>query len=302
MSNNLQVISDTLRNQVTQGKLMLTLGHQKPTAEAKNDVKKYCASVLAEVEKSYGGKNDLTTCSPDSIVKCMIDAARFRIMIDGRQHAHLIKYGNQAQLQLGYRGYIAKICEHFDSADITVFPVFKGDTLDIKGQDGFESYDYSRGKPFPKDEDFEGVCAALYYKKGGREFQKVITMSSDEIGKVRAVAKQDFIWKGWFLEKAKVAAIKRLCKTQFAGINEIQNMISYDNQNNFDMNKPNVNDSARNILDSLNSEIDSVIPKEEKPAHDTDSASSEDDVIDVESEEIETIESEMVNEDGSVII
>jgi len=292
MGNNLQVIGNTLRSAETQGKLMLALGVNNPkSTEAKNEAKKYCASVLAEVEKSAGSKNDLTTCNPDSIVKCMIDAAQFRLMIDGRQHAHLIKYGNAVSLQIGYRGYLAKIAEHYEDADINVFPVYKGDTLEISGKGGFDDYEYKRANNFPSDNDFEGVCAALYYKKGGREFQKVITMSASEIQKIRNVAKQDFIWKAWFIEKAKAAAIKRLCKVQFSSMTLIQDMINYDNKEGFDMDKQNMNSGSRSILDNLNEGIDKVLPKKDEQPTSDDQPDDED-----------IIEGEIINDDGSMVI
>ena len=281
MSNQLTIIGDTLRAPETTGKLMLALGHDDPKdPQAKNDAKRYAASVLAEIEKSAGTKQDLTTCSPHSIVQSMIDAAKFRLMIDGRQLAHLVKYGNNATLQIGYRGFIAKIAEHYEDADINVFSVYAGDTVTISGGDGFDRYTHDRADPFAEGEGkFKGIVAALYYRKGSREFQKVITMTKREIMQIRKVAKQDYIWSAWFVEKAKAAAVKRICKLQFASLSVLQEMIAYDNRKHYDIEKPIEDTKPGSIVDNLNQSLeddDDVI--DQPPAAD-------DDVIDVTHED-----------------
>jgi phage RecT family recombinase len=255
-TNALTIIEEEIRAPETIGKLMLALGHDDPKdAHAKNDAKRYASSVVAELQKMAldEKKRVILQCTPQSIVQTMVDAAKFRLMIDGRQHAHIVKYGNDATLQIGYRGYIAKIAEHYDNADINVFPVYKGDVLTITGGDGFDRYTHDRAKPFNDDQkDFEGVVAVLYYTKGDQKFQKIITMSAAEIGKIRKAAKQDFVWSAWFIEKAKAAAIKRICKVQFASISLLQEMIEYDNRKHFDIEKPIEDVKAGSIIDNLN--------------------------------------------------
>lgn len=256
MSNQLEVISNTLRAPETTGKLMLALGYDDPqNAQAKNDAKRYAASVLAELGKMAldEKKRDILNCNPQSIVQTMVDAAKFRLMIDGRQHAHIVKYGNNATLQIGYRGYIAKIAEHYENTDLNVFPVWKGDVLEISGTDGFDRYTHHRAKAFNDDiNDLDGVCGVLYYTKGGREFQKIVTMSKAEIGKIKNAAKVKTIWDAWYVEKAKVAAVKRICKLQFSSISIIQEMVAYDNQKHYDIEKPIDDTKPGSIVDNLN--------------------------------------------------
>lgn len=257
----LQTIEKTIRAPETMGRLMLTLGYndeKDPAAMA--EAKAYAASVVGELEKIAASgdskKMAILQCSPQSIVQTMIDAAKFRLMIDGRQLAHLVKYGNECTLQIGYRGYIAKVAEQYTDCDLNVFPVYDGDTITITGGDGFDRYTHDRADAFQDSPDkLKGIVAVLYYRKGSREFQKVITMSKNEIGKIRKAAKQDFVWSAWFIEKAKAAAVKRICKLQFASISILQEMIAYDNQRHFDIEKP-IDDMPRgSIVDNLNSAI-----------------------------------------------
>ena len=274
MANNLQVMADTIRNPQTTGRLTLALGYNDPkNQQAKTEAAKYAASVLAELEKMAmdDKKKVILECSPMSIVQTMIDAAKFRLMIDGRQHAHIVKYGKEATLQIGYRGYLAKITEHFDEADINVFPVYEGDTLTISGGDGYDTYEHNRLDPFEERfEKFKGICAVLYYKKGDKEFQKIITMTSREIAQIRKTAKQDFVWSAWLIEKAKAAAVKRICKLQFASISILQDMISYDNEKHHDPEKLTEEVKAGSIVDNLNKGI----------------SGATDDVIDVEVKDV----------------
>lgn len=273
----LQTIEKTIRAPETMGKLMLALGHKDQADDAAlADAKAYAGSVVGELEKIAASgdskKMAILNCSPQSIVQTMIDAAKFRLMIDGRQLAHLVKYGNECTLQIGYRGYIAKVAEHYENTDLNVFPVYEGDVVQISGADGFDRYTHERANAFEDSIDkFKGVIAVLYYKKGGREFQKVITMTKKEIGQIRKAAKQDFVWSAWFIEKAKVAAVKRICKLQFASISILQEMIAYDNQRHFDIEKPIDDMRPGSIVDNLNASI-----SPETPA----GASESDDVID----------------------
>lgn len=255
MSNNLQIISETLRSPQTLKRLALAIGE---TDAEQTEAKRYAASVLSELEKMAMDKNkaQILSCTPQSIAQVMIDAAKFRLMIDGRQHAHIVQYGSNATLQIGYRGYLAKIAEHYADADINVFPVYEGDDVFISGGDGFDRYEHKRKSAFNDGEaGFQGVVAALYYKKGEREFQKVVTISKTEIARIRKAAKQDFVWSSWFIEKAKVAAIKRICKIQFAQIGIIQEMVEYDNKTHFDVTKPVETVKAGSIVENLNTAL-----------------------------------------------
>ena len=233
MSNQLEVIDNALKSKAIIGRLTMALGYNADDEAGKKEAFKYAASVLAEVEKTAGDdKKDLTVCVPHSIAQTMIDAARFRVMIDARQHAHIVKYGKNATLQIGYRGYIAKLKEHY------------------------QSYKMEKASPFGDNpEKMVGVFCCIAYTNGDRKIQKITTMSKNEIGKVRKAAKQDFIWAQWFLEKAKVAVIKRACKVHFAAITGLQELIRYDNEHNFQIEKPEQEVKPGGIIDNLNKTI-----------------------------------------------
>ena len=226
--NQLATINQQIKSDQVLGRVVLAIGHDKK--DAKVQARSYAASVLAEVEKSQ----DLQACRPDSIIQCMIDAAKFGLKIDGRQQAHLVPFKGVATMQIGYRGFLAKLREHYDDVDFVVEPVFDGDTFNTWDENGYQKYQFRKKNPFNQSLDsLQGVFVAISYRLGETRTQKVTVMPKEEIEKVKGVAKTKDIWNKWYLEKAKVAAIKRACKIHFASV--MNDIIEYDNENNFEM-------------------------------------------------------------------
>lgn len=271
MSQALQVIEKKLNSDDVRNKLAVALNLDPADEKSIRQASRYVAGVLDEIRKTAGdSKRDLTVCNPDSIVQCMIDAARFKIDIDGKQHAHLVKFGSSAQLQIGYRGYIAKISENYKNADFTAEAIFKGDEVSVSDIEGFQSYSMKRNNPFADSWlDLIGVIVRLSYTKGAQQFQKITTVSKSDLEKMRKAAKQDFIWAQWPIEKAKAAAIKRACKIQFADVTGLQEMIRYDNEANFNVDQQPASPVRRSIVDNINKNI-ALPPERPTIEHDDD--------------------------------
>lgn len=259
MSNNLEYIHNAMQDKRVKSRLAMALGLDPKKDNA--EVTKYCASVLAEIEKSthdskntHDLKKDLTGCAPDSIVQCMIDAARFGLMIDGRQHAHIIKYGCLAQMQIGYRGYMYLIKKKYPDADFTVAPIYDGDDLVIKEENGAQLYTLERKNPMQDSEELlQGVLVAVSYTdpSSGRLIQKVTPVPRSRIDRARSTARHDGIWQKDFIEKAKAAAIKNACKHMFATVTALQDAIAYDNEMNSDV----IEHEPAKVLDNQDDEF-----------------------------------------------
>lgn len=262
MSNQLAVIEQKITAPATMNDLAMALGVDAANESQMRETFSFANSVMAEIKKTQGDpKKDLTVCAPDSIVRSMIDAARFRLHIDARQYAHLVKFGNAATLMIGYRGYLAKIKEHYPDADFIVEPVYKGDELSIWEEDGNQHYKLVKKSVFNDGEsNFDGILFAVTYTDKGRLIRKVNAVPRARIARARGAAKQDFVWKSDYIEKAKAAAIKASCKVMFSAIQGLQDMIRYDNERNHDLEKPAIAPSAGTIIDNLNKEIESEIP------------------------------------------
>jgi recombinational DNA repair protein RecT len=216
---------------------------------------------LAEIEKTAGDpKKDLTICNPQSVAQCMIDAASFKMKIDGRQHAHLVKYGNNCTLQIGYRGYLAKIKEHYPDADFVVTPIYEGDQLEITDNNGDQDYKLVKKNAFADgDNGFKGILFVVTYTDNGRLIRRVNTVPKSRIDRARKAAKQDFVWSSDYIEKAKAAAIKASCKIHFASLSGLSDVMSYDNERNYDPEKERretqMEEQSSSIINNLNSEI-----------------------------------------------
>jgi recombinational DNA repair protein RecT len=271
MSNQLAVIEKKLTSPDVTNKLALALNLNPQDENAKNQAYKYASSVLAEVAKTAGdSKKDLTVCQPDSIVQAMIDAAQYQLAIDGRQLAHLVKYGTRASFMPGYRAYLYKIKQHYPDADFTIECIFEGDDVKIWAEDGTQHFTLKKNSdPFDQSiQKFKGVLFAVNYTDNGRLVQKVMAVPKERIARARKAAKQDYIWTSDFFEKAKAAAIKNACKVLFTSLQGLQDMAQADNENNYDVSRQEAAPTRKSIVDNINAELST---KPEQP-----------DVIDIE--------------------
>lgn len=242
---NYEWIENQLRAKANTARLSLALGYDGKSEEGKNEAFKYISSVLQEIKKTEtrSGESeskklakDLTFCTVDSIIQAIIDAAKFRLPIDGRKLAYLVKYNDCAQFQPGYKGFVFKIAEYFKDVDFTAEPVFENDELTLSDKGGFQTYTHIRMNPFQTDQSkMVGMITCLSYTTEAGRHSKIATLPKSEIDQIRKAAKQDFIWKDWFFEKAKAAGLKRLCKTNFITALALQELIQYDNEHHFDM-------------------------------------------------------------------
>lgn len=255
MTNALAIIEKRLTSPEVTNKLALALNLNPKDEDAQNQVYKYASSVLAEVQKTAGDqKKDLTVCAPDSIVQAMIDAAQYQLAIDGRQLAHLVKYGNRASFMPGYRAYLYKIKQHYPDADFTIECIFEGDDVKIWADDGTQHFALKKNSdPFDQSiNKFKGVLFAVNYTDNGRLVQKVMAVPKERIDRAKKAAKQQFIWDSDYFEKAKAAAIKNACKTLFTSLQGLQDMAGADNENNFDLGKQDAAPVRKSIVDNIN--------------------------------------------------
>jgi len=260
MANQLAIIENKLTSPAASNQIAIALNLSPEDEKAVNKANKYIYGVLSTIKESVGGKNDLSTCNEDSIFATMIEAANRGVFIDGRQHAHLIKYGNKCTFQMGWRGYLAKIKEYYPDADFIVEPVYSGDEVKIWNENGMQQYTHKKSGAFRSGEkDFIGILFAVTYTDNGRVIQKVADIPKERIDRAKRAAKQDFIWKSDYVEKAKAAAIKNACKQLFASIQGLQDIVDYDNQN-YDPNNQPATPVRKSIVDNINQTV-----KEEKP-------------------------------------
>lgn len=181
----------------------------------------FVASVLNEIRKSVGDSyKDLSVCTPTSIMNCIIDAARMRISIDGKQHGHIIKRGTTATLQIGYRAYLERLQGSLPGFMPIVEVVYQGDDVEV-AQSGTRAHlIHKPANPFGQrtDANIIGAYAYISWISGGERVSVITTMDRPTINKIMNAAQTKSIWNAWFSEKAKVAVLRRACKMHFASL------------------------------------------------------------------------------------
>ena len=252
--NKLQTIKRELASDKVKNRLSMALNINGKNEQEVQIIQSYVSSVYYEIEKTtHDPRKDLTKCTIDSICQAMIDAAKFGLQIDGRQHAHLVKYGNNAQMQIGYRGYLYKVSQRYEDVTYSIAPVFEGDEITVKNENGLQEYTHIPLDPFEDDWDkLRGIVFGINYRSGGELFKNVERVSKNDLIKIRNCAKHKGVWNEWPIEKGKAATVKRACKIIFAGIDEIQKMIEFDNEKHFEK----VINPEESLLDSIDKALE----------------------------------------------
>jgi len=125
-----------------------------------------------------------------------------------------------------YQAFKNKMLIAYPESVIDVSIVYKEDTFSFSKESGQIIYAHKIGSPFGhQDKDIVGAYCVIKNKRG----QFLTTLSLQEIGKHRKVAKTDYIWAGWFPEMCMKTIIKKACKTHFKDI--YQNIEVIDNEN-----------------------------------------------------------------------
>jgi hypothetical protein len=136
----------------------------------------------------------------------------------------------------------------------------------IKKDGDIEEYTHTLKDPFAGQDKIIGGYCYISFTLGNRKIAKIETVSKTEIINIRKSAKQDFIWKDWFEEKAKVAIIRRGCKVIFAGLNneQIDNLVNKDNEN-FDLNQETKSEpKVINDLPKVDFEVENEVVEEQE--------------------------------------
>lgn len=254
--NQLATIQTALQSQDVTNRLITALDLNPQDEAAQREAFKYASSVMAEVKRSAGQEyGDLTKCIPDSIVQSMIDAAQFKIQIDGRKLAHMesrydkAKNGNVATLQIDTNGLVAKIKEFYPDASFVITPVYKGDTVTIKGSDNQKSYTYESKNPFGAIGDLSGIIVSISYA----DVRDVHNASIEDLKTIQSKSKSK-AWTDFPLERYKTAALKRACKWHFRQNTVVQAIVDYDNKN-YSLSEQPADPVRPSIVDNINAAV-----------------------------------------------
>lgn len=239
------------------------------TGKTENEIKSLLISfAYATKQMLEASKQSMTNIDPMSIKEAFKNMLDTGVPVDKRQLAYVIKYGNQIEYKIGYKGFISRIKEIYPTAQVKAELVYKGDIFNVENVDGKAKYTHKVANPFADIKDLAGAYAYVQYVDKGKEFAFIETMGTNEINKIKGKATTKMVWNEWYGEMAKKAVIRRLCKTLFIGDPKIQAMEEVDNKN-FEIQKPLNVDYDKTIpmpeeVQENKAEIEET-PKEEKP-------------------------------------
>ena len=231
----------------------------------KDRAKKVLAN-LYEVVETAQDPGALLECDPRSLITTCIAANQVGLTIDKRQHAWVVPFWNdkkkvkEAQMQIGWKGYVHRLTSKLDNCVVHVGLVHKGDVFTVESSGSLETYSHKPADPFASsDTDCVGAYCYVSWTTGNGEAHSIVgRMGAADIQKIRSSAKTDMIWKKWWSEQAKKSVIKRTCKVQFSSITD--DLDTIDNEQ-YDMKEP---EEAKPV--SKPSDIDAAMEEEDAAA------------------------------------
>jgi len=152
----------------------------------------------------------LSKCSPESMLRAIVDCARFGIdPAFGR--AYLIPYANEAELQLGYLGLVELAKRSGEIKSIVAELVQEGDDFEVEV--GTDPKFVHRPKFKGEGKDFIRVYALAVFNDGHFEYTVLSKADVENIRTKFSKAPNSPAWAKSYGEMAKKCAIRRLCKT-----------------------------------------------------------------------------------------
>jgi len=182
--------------------------------------------VISMALVAASGESKIRTCTPTSIIRCLVQASRLGLDVSGQLgEAYLIPYGRELVLMIGYRGLIqlarrsgkvSRIEARIVYANDAEFRVTYGDDPRVHHSPLFTA---DRGA-------MDAFYAIAWLTDGSKQFE---VMSTAEVDYIRSKSKSGGSgpWKDYYDEMGRKTVVRRLMKylplsyeTQMA-INEV---------------------------------------------------------------------------------
>jgi recombination protein RecT len=194
------------------------------------------AALVVATDKALAG------CNVDSIVNSLVGVAMLDLNIDKNiGHCYLIKYGNDVQLQIGYKGFIQML--YRAGWLVKSLPVYKTDHFKISfnGWDNQIEFEPELDERDEGDKDWvvnnlRGIYVVARHGETKDEYSLFVPVSTIE--KLRKVSpnqknavKPTNIWYDWYEEMAAAKAVKRLAKKLPIGDSRVAQAIAIDDKN-----------------------------------------------------------------------
>ena len=159
----------------------------------------------------------LLDCEPMSLVKCIVESSELGLEPGGvLGHAYLVPFKNnktnrrEAQLQVGYRGFIELAARSGKVSSIGAEVVYEGDEFDYCL--GTERFLKHKPRLRGVNEPLVPICAyaTVDYRDGGKDFELLSLQKIEEARKASRSGSGP--WVTHWEEMARKTAIRRLAK------------------------------------------------------------------------------------------
>lgn len=166
----------------------------------------------------------LAKCTPDSIMRAMMDAAEAGLEPGGAMNlAYLVPYGTECTYIISYRGLVNLVRRSGHVRSVEAQAVYRGDGLEFE----FGLNPVLRHKPQSENREpgqLTHAYAIARFKDGSVQFD-VMTRADIEAIRERSKAKNGGPWVTDYAEMAKKTVVRRLCKLLPQAI-EIERVLS----------------------------------------------------------------------------
>ena len=171
-----------------------------PSHVSKDRFLRICSSEIVKNPK-------LLECTIPSFLGSIMISAQMGLEIGAHLgHAYLVPFGNQCQLQFGYKGMLELLRRSGIVSSISCENIYKNDTFEIDPLNNSVKFtpklDGDRGEWY--------LTVAVAILKDGNK--TIAWMTKDQILKRKATAKSKNIWDSWGEEMAKKTVLKYMCK------------------------------------------------------------------------------------------
>jgi phage RecT family recombinase len=189
-------------------------------------VNKYLLGVYNTIQTNP----DLLKCTKESIRDAAITSATLGVPLDARKYAYLVPYGNKAQFQLSYKGYIYIAKRDKDVDNVQSVIVYNDDTFSFDvGMNTIQHVPNLDSPGYGVDTNIKFVYAVVRFCQNTGRAMMFEVMTKKQIDTIKGNAKQSHIWNSHYGEMARKTVIKRLCKHAQLGdvarFDEIDNSI-----------------------------------------------------------------------------
>ncbi len=188
----------------------------------------YCIKTLTEKNSKKEIKNKwMAFRTTEELVSLYKAVGKDGLVLDGK-HITL----NYNGVSYDYIAFKNKMLLAYPESTIDMALVYDKDRFQFKRDSGHVHYTHELADPFNQtDEKIIGGFCVIKNKRG--EF--LTTLNQMDFEKHRKVAKQDYIWSGWYPEMCLKTVIKKACKQHFDDL--YTNIETIDNEN-YDVSKP----------------------------------------------------------------